>query len=233
MTLQPKLWLYDVTGSISPGNVVPTEYPFSPTLRGFSVLLSSRSNRAEARRVLRLHRLLIAVALATLALAVACSSEPRGPSSSGFGNGSTVTSDDPTPGNPAIPLREVGLERVFSWYDPDRPTHMAETPGGTGRIFVSEQDGRLVEIIGDPGADHERRRKLIDDLISQEGGDAVNVEVQLGGDGIATITLTFDDGTEKVLTLDVSGETEDGELTVTVDEDGEVTIQKPGAESDE
>ncbi|MCH7993789.1 MAG: hypothetical protein IIB57_05015 [Planctomycetes bacterium] len=91
----------------------------------------------------------------------------------------------------------------------------------------------VIEIIGDPGDGHERRRKLIDELISQEGGDAVNVEVELGEDGIATITLTYEDGTEKVLTLDVSGETEDGELTVTVDDDGEVTIQKPAAESDE
>ncbi|MCH9035091.1 MAG: hypothetical protein IID42_11410 [Planctomycetes bacterium] len=90
----------------------------------------------------------------------------------------------------------------------------------------------VIEIIGDPGDDHERRRKLIDALISQEGGDAVNVEVQLGEDGIATITLTYEDGTENVLTLDVSGETEDGELTVTVDDDGE-TIQNPPAESDE
>ncbi len=91
----------------------------------------------------------------------------------------------------------------------------------------------VIEIIGDPGADHERRREMIDALISQEGGDAVNVEVELGEDGIATITLTYEDGTEEVLTLDVSAETEDGELTVTVDDDGEVTIQKPAAESDE
>ena len=53
----------------------------------------------------------------------------------------------------------------------------------------------VIEIIGDPGDDHERRRKLIDALISQEGGEAVNVEVQLGEDGIATITLTYEDGT--------------------------------------
>lgn len=91
----------------------------------------------------------------------------------------------------------------------------------------------VIEIIGDPGDDHERRRKTIDALISQEGGGAVDVEVQLGEDGIAIITLTYEDGTERVLTLDVSGETEDGELTVTVDDDGEVTIQKPAAESDE
>ena len=91
----------------------------------------------------------------------------------------------------------------------------------------------VIEIIGDPGDDHERRRKLIDALISQEGDGAVNVEVQLGGDGIATITLTYEDGTENVLTLDVSGETEDGELTVTVDDDGNTWIQNPPAESDE
>lgn len=91
----------------------------------------------------------------------------------------------------------------------------------------------VIEIIGDPGDGHERRRELIDDLISQEGGGAVNVEVDLGEDGVATITLTYEDGTENVLTLDVIAETEDGELTVTVDDDGEVTIQKSAVESDE
>lgn len=91
----------------------------------------------------------------------------------------------------------------------------------------------VIQIVGDPGDGHERRMKLIDDLLSEEADGAVNVEVELGEDGIATITLTDEDGTEKVLTLDVSAETEDGELTVTVDDDGEVTIQKPAAESDE
>ena len=91
----------------------------------------------------------------------------------------------------------------------------------------------VIEIIGDPGDGHERRRKLIDELISQEGGDAANVEVELGEDGIATITHTFEDGTEQVLTLDVNAETEDGEMTVTVGDDGEVTIEKPAAKSDE
>ena len=91
----------------------------------------------------------------------------------------------------------------------------------------------VIEIIGDPGDGHERRQKLIDELLSQEAGDAVNVEVELGEDGIATITLTYEDGTEKVLTLDVSGETSDGELTVTMDNKGEVTVHKPAAESDE
>ncbi|MCH8241507.1 MAG: hypothetical protein IH897_02725 [Planctomycetes bacterium] len=102
------------------------------------------------------------------------------------------------------------------------------TKGGDGGETV-----KVIEIIDDAGDGHEWRRKLIDDLISQEGGDAVNVEVQLGGDGIATITLTYEDGTENVLTLDVSGETEDGELTLTIDDDGEVTIHKPAAESDD
>lgn len=114
--------------------------------------------------------------------------------------------------------------------------------GAQGTITVSKQrtegaDGgepvEVIEIVGNAGDGHERRQKLIDELLSQEAGEAVNVEVEIDEDGIATITLTYQDGTEKVLTVDVSDASEDGQLTVTVDDEGEVTIQKPAAESTE
>ena len=61
-----------------------------------------------------------------------------------------------------VPLPEIALERVFAWYEPDRPTHLEEPPDGTGRIYVSEQDGRLVEVTGEPAARSGSTRVVLD-----------------------------------------------------------------------
>ncbi len=76
--------------------------------------------------------------------AVARSTPTAAPDSTPGGSSETPTQPAPT----AEPLRKLDLERVFSWYAPDLPTHLEQSPDG--RILVAEQDGRLVEIIGGP-----------------------------------------------------------------------------------
>ncbi|MDA0232533.1 MAG: PQQ-dependent sugar dehydrogenase [Chloroflexi bacterium] len=98
-----------------------------------------------------------AFCLGALALA-SCNNgneSPRG--GSGIRQETPAPGVEPTatalPATPPLPApEELALERVFGWYDPQRPTHLEEIPDGSGSVYVSEQDGRLVEIIGDPGA---------------------------------------------------------------------------------
>ncbi len=60
------------------------------------------------------------------------------------------------------PLRALQLERVFSWSSPTRPTHLAEAPDESGRIFVSEQSGRILELTGDPTSATGSERLVLD-----------------------------------------------------------------------
>jgi glucose/arabinose dehydrogenase len=61
-----------------------------------------------------------------------------------------------------LPLPEISLERAFAWYEPDRPTHLEESPDASGHIYVSEQDGRLVEIVGSAAAESGSSRVVLD-----------------------------------------------------------------------
>lgn len=76
------------------------------------------------------------------------------------------------------PLRPMQLERVFEWYSPARPTHMEEATDGSGRIFVSEQSGRIVEITGSPTAAEGGERVVLD--IRQRVTGRANEEGLLG-----------------------------------------------------
>ncbi len=84
----------------------------------------------------------------------------------------------PTTGPETAPLQPMNLERVFSWYSPARPTHFAEAPDGSGRIFVSEQSGRLVEITGAP-TDADGTQRVVLDIRQRVTGRA-NEEGLLG-----------------------------------------------------
>jgi glucose/arabinose dehydrogenase len=98
--------------------------------------------------------LLVLIASAAAYASFACSPNNQGLGENPGDNGAV---DDYFP-----PLPEIGLERVFSWYDPDRPTHLEESPDASGRIYVSEQDGRLVELTGDPAAPTGSTRVVLD-----------------------------------------------------------------------
>ena len=60
------------------------------------------------------------------------------------------------------PLRAMGFERVFRWYSPSRPTHLEEARDGSGRIYVSEQGGKLIEVTGDPTSQTGGARTVLD-----------------------------------------------------------------------
>jgi glucose/arabinose dehydrogenase len=86
--------------------------------------------------------LVLCLAAMSVIISLACTSDSQ---RAGNSNADGGVNDDLL-----LPLPEISLERVFDWYEPDRPTHLEESPDASGRIYVSEQDGRLVEIIGDP-----------------------------------------------------------------------------------
>lgn len=142
-------------------------------------------------------------------------------------------------GDKVVDVLLGGMPSTGTIFITDGGALAAHAGGGCGVFVTEEQNGdggenvTVIEIIGDAGDGHEQRQKLIDELLSEEADGAVNVEVELGEDGIAAITLTYEDGTERVLTLDVNDAGEDGELTDTVDDDGNPWVQKPAAESDE
>jgi|GEM_PF-3304901 len=92
--------------------------------------------------------------------------------------------------------------------------HIVKESAGDGNV-------KVIELTGDP-ADHQKRMVKLNALLAKEAEEATNVDVEVGEDGVATITLTYTDGTEVVRTIDL-GDQEDGEITVTVDETGEVS----------
>ena len=60
------------------------------------------------------------------------------------------------------PLTQMEFERVYSWYSPQRPTHLEEARDGSGRVYVSEQAGRLIELTGNPTAATGSIRTVLD-----------------------------------------------------------------------
>jgi glucose/arabinose dehydrogenase len=56
----------------------------------------------------------------------------------------------------------MGLERIFRWFSPERPTHLEEARDGSARVYVSEQVGRLTELTGDPTSETGRARTVMD-----------------------------------------------------------------------
>lgn len=60
------------------------------------------------------------------------------------------------------PLRPLGLERAFAWSAPARSTHLEQAPNDSGRVFVSEQDGRILELTGDPTEPEGTERVVLD-----------------------------------------------------------------------
>lgn len=65
----------------------------------------------------------------------------------------------PVQPEPLVPIR---LQRAFAWSSPDEPTHLEEAPDGSGRVYVSEQDGRILELTGDPTALKGAERVVLD-----------------------------------------------------------------------
>ncbi len=109
----------------------------------------------------------------------------------------------PTPG-PA----EITLEPVFTWYAPDRATHFEEAPDGSGRFFISEQDGRIIELTGGPDASDGAARIVLDitDRVLTEGveegllGFAVHLEFgQSTGNDRLFVNYTADEPRRSVL----------------------------------
>lgn len=60
------------------------------------------------------------------------------------------------------PLKALQLERAFAWSSPIRPTHLEEASDGSGRVYVSEQAGRILELTGDPTAEQGGERTVLD-----------------------------------------------------------------------
>ena len=81
----------------------------------------------------------------------------------------------PTPDAPIQPppLTQLDLERVFAWYSPSRPTHLEEARDGSGRIYVSEQEGRLLELTGDATSLTGSARTVLDitDLVTGKANE--------------------------------------------------------------
>lgn len=85
-----------------------------------------------------------------------------------------------TPGTPGVSsgLQAVSIERIYPWFSPLRPTHMAEAPDGSRRLFVSEQDGRIVSISGDQSSEDGDLEVILD--IQEQVSTSRNEEGLLG-----------------------------------------------------
>lgn len=75
---------------------------------------------------------------------------------------SPVPTSTTTPPVEPEPLKPLQLERVFAWSSPTRPTHLEEASDSSGRIFVSEQAGRILELTGSPAAQNGGERVVLD-----------------------------------------------------------------------